>query len=54
MTYKQIETSREIRLWVTQIATPLITAVLLVPEVREEAVKKVKEVSTKIKAKFHK
>ena len=54
MTYKQIETSREIRLWVTQIAAPLVTAAVLIPEVREAAVKKVKEVSEKVKEKFHK
>ena len=37
MTYKQIEASREARLWISQIVVPAITlagSTLLIPEVR--------------------
>ena len=58
MTYKQIEASREARLWITQVVVPalgLATAlVTMVPEVREVVVAKAKDVTGKIKYKFHK
>lgn len=54
MTYKQIETSREIRLWLTSIIVPTVTTVgtlMLVPEVRNAVKSKVNEVRLKIKKK---
>lgn len=35
MTYKQIETSRELRLWTTKVILPVALALALIPEVRE-------------------
>lgn len=47
MTWKQIEASREARLWVTQVIVPLIGIAAMVPEVREAAVAKYKEIKDK-------
>ena len=54
MTYKQIEASREARLWIGQVILPIVTAVMLVPEAREAVVDKVKKVKKNIKNKFKK
>jgi hypothetical protein len=58
MTYKQIEASREIRLWITQVIVPAIavsTAVVAtVPELREAVTTKFNEVKGKVKLKLHK
>ena len=58
MTYRQIETSREIRLWVTQIIVPAAAAVGTVlymnPELRAKATTKAKEFKCKIETKFKK
>lgn len=54
MTYKQIEASREIRLWVTQVIIPAIGVTLMIPEAREAIVTKAKEAKDKIKSTFHK
>ena len=58
MTYKQIEASREIRLWITQVIVPTLlmttTVVATVPELREAATAKFEEVKNKIKYKFQK
>ena len=54
MTYKQIETSREIRLWITQVIVPALALVLVVPESREVIVTKAREVKDKIKNCFQK
>ena len=57
MTYKQIETSREIRLWITQVIVPagiVVSTAMSIPEVREPVVKKVKKVKETIKQKFKK
>lgn len=58
MTYKQIETSREIRLWITQVIVPTIavtTAVVAtVPELREAVTTKFNNVKDKVKLKLHK
>lgn len=54
MTYKQIEASREARLWLTQIILPVVTVVALVPEARNAVVTKVKEAKETIKTKFAK
>lgn len=47
MTYRQIETSRELRLWTTQVLAPAVTGLVIlmsIPEVRH----KVKDTATKI------
>jgi prophage antirepressor-like protein len=54
MTFRQTETSREIRLWVTQVILPAVGMVLMVPEAREAAVTKAKELKDKIERKFKK
>lgn len=58
MTYKQIEASREARLWITQVIVPALgmatALVVTVPEFREAVVTKAKDVKDKIKYKFHK
>lgn len=57
MTYKQIEASREARLWIGQVIVPALTAagtLLLIPEVRETIVTKARDVKDKIKLKIKK
>lgn len=54
MTYRQIETSREIRLWLGQIILPIATVVMLVPESRNVVVTKFKEAKKVIETKFQK
>lgn len=58
MTYKQIEASREIRLWVTQVILPVlgIGTVLVTtnPELREKIATNAKDVKDKINLKLHK
>ena len=57
MTYKQIEASREARLWISQVIIPAVTIVgtaLAVPEVRTAVVEKSKQVTKSIKSKFKK
>ena len=53
MTYKQIEASREARLWITQIVVPALgmatALVATVPEFRTAVVAKAKDVKSKIK-----
>ena len=57
MTYKQIEASREARLWIGQVIIPAITVVgaaMTVPEVRKAVTEKANNVKTTIKEKFKK
>ena len=57
MTFKQIETSREIRLWIAQIIVPAITAgaiAMSVPEVRHAVVEKASSLKETIRNKFKK
>ena len=57
MTYKQIEASREARLWIGQVIIPAITVVgaaMTVPEVRKAVTEKANNVKTAIKKKFKK
>lgn len=54
MNWKQIETSREVRLWLTQIVLPVVTVVMFVPEARNAVVEKTKKVKETIKTKFAK
>ena len=58
MTYKQIEASREMRLWITQVIVPatlmVATVFATVPEVKHEAAEKIKDVKQAIGRKFKK
>ena len=55
MTYKQIEASREERLWIGQIIVPAVTiavSTLAIPEVRQSVVAKAKDIKQNIKRKI--
>lgn len=57
MTYKQIEASREARLWIGQVIIPaavVVAGALANPELRRKAGEKFNNVKTSIKNKFHK
>ena len=54
MTYKQIEASREARLWLSQIIIPAMCITMMVPEAREAVAAKAKEVKKSIKTAFTK
>jgi hypothetical protein len=58
MTWRQIETSREARLWITQVIVPVLgmatALVVAVPEAREAAVTKFTEAKDAIKFKLRK
>lgn len=54
MTYRQIETSREIRLWLGQILIPAAGVALLVPEVRQWIGQKYENVKFAFRKKFKK
>ena len=55
MTYKQIEASREVRLWIGQIIVPAITiavSTLAIPEVRQAVAAKARDVKQSIECKI--
>lgn len=55
MTYKQIEASREARLWIGQIMVPAVSAVvavLSIPEVREMVATKANQIKYSIENKM--
>lgn len=54
MSRRQIEASREMRLWVVQVIVPLFGLAMLVPEWREATVAKINKVASEIKSKIHK
>ena len=54
MTHRQIEASRELRLWITQVIVPMFGIAMLIPECREAVVTKTKEVGAKIKTTLQK
>ena len=58
MTYKQIEASRELRLWIGQIIIPAVTTAAAVlymnPELRDKLTNKAKELKNNIETKFKK
>lgn len=54
MSYKNIEASRETRLWLTQIVLPIVAVVALVPEARDAVVTTAKKAKQNIEAKFSK
>ena len=49
MNYRQVETSREIRLWITQVIIPMFGIAMMIPEAREAIVTKAKELKDKVK-----
>ena len=52
MTYKQLEASREARLWIGQILVPAVTlavSTLAIPEVRQAVAAKAESVKNSIK-----
>lgn len=57
MTWKQIEASREARLWISQVVIPAVTTAgiaMTIPEVRTAVVTKAKSIKESIKKKFKK
>ena len=54
VTYKQVEASREVRLWLTQIVLPIVWVTMLVPEARKAVVTKVKQAKKNIETAFKK
>ena len=55
MTYKQIEASREARLWISQVLIPVAATagiILANPENRKAVLSKVDKIKTSIKKKF--
>ena len=57
MTYKQIEASREVRLWIGQIIVPAITVgvtLLAIPDVRQAISAKARNVKQNIERKIKK
>lgn len=54
MTNRQIETSREARLWLSQIVLPVVAVVAMVPEARQAVVDKIKQTKKNIENKFEK
>lgn len=54
MSRRQIEASREARLWVTQVLMPVVAVTLIIPKFRHAVVNGAKKVKTKIQLKLHK
>lgn len=54
MTYKQIEASREARLWLSQILLPIVGVVMMVPEARAAVVEKAKSIKKRIETELTK
>ena len=57
MTYKQIETSREMRLWIGQVIVPAVAAAIAIasnPQTRSYVSKKYNNVKSRIRKKFEK
>ena len=53
MTYKQIEASRELHLWIGQVIVPAVTmavALTSIPEVRNAASTKIEKLKWKLKS----
>ena len=57
MTWKQLETRRETRLWISQIIIPAVTfaaTTLAIPEVRQAVAAKARSIKESIENKIHK
>ena len=50
MTYKQIEASRELRLWIGQVIVTMAVALASIPEVRNAASTKLEQLKWKLKS----
>jgi len=48
MTYKQIEASREIRLWIGQVIVPAVAFTMAFPEARQAVANKAKSIKKSI------
>ena len=54
MTHKQIEASREARLWLVQVVLPIVGIAAMVPEAREAVVTRIKNAKQNIESAFKK
>ena len=54
MTQKPIDSSREARLWLSQIVLPIVGVVMMVPEARQAVIDKVKTAKRNIETTFSK
>ena len=54
MTYKQIEASREVRLWIGQVIVPAIALTMTIPEARKKVIDKSKSIKRSIDERFKK
>lgn len=54
MTRRQIDASREARLWITQVIIPAFGIAMMIPEARDAVVAKAKEVKDRIVNKSYK
>lgn len=54
MSWKNIEISREVRLWITQILVPIVGVALVIPESREALKTRALKVKDKVQAILHK
>ena len=54
MTRKQIDASREARLWLVQVVMPIFGITMMVPEARQAIVAKVKQAKKNIETAFKK
>ena len=54
MTYKQIEASREVRLWIGQVIVPAIALIMAIPEARKKVIDKSKSIKRSIDERFKK
>lgn len=54
MNYRQIEASREARLWLTQVVLPIVGVVMLVPDARKAVMSKLKEAKEAVETQFNK
>lgn len=54
MTNKQLDASRELRLWIGQIVIPIIGVTMMIPEAREAVTRRIKKAKQNIEFKFKK
>lgn len=54
MTRRQIDASREARLWITQVVIPMFGIAMMIPEAREAVVAKAKDIKNKFNSNTHK
>ena len=54
MTYKQIEASIEVRLWIVQVIVPAIALTMAIPEARKKVIDKSKSIKRSIDERFKK